>query len=199
VIDCCPRKIAQAGDQPTYMPAKPCKRGHAGPRYTKSGHCVTCMKLKSKSYYQENKDELLVRNKQWFKDNPGRLAELNALWYSANKEYVSAVGREYRKNNKAKVANMLKSWAARNKAKLSEAGIRYRSKVRLAAVPWADQEAIEAIYNERSRLTAETGIVHHVDHIVPIQGEFVCGLHVEHNLQILTASENLAKSNRYEV
>ena len=63
--------------------------------------------------------------------------------------------------------------------------------------PWASGAAIRAIYAEAKRLSKETGVPHHVDHVIPLQGEYVTGLHVETNLQILSASANLAKRNRF--
>lgn len=77
-------------------------------------------------------------------------------------------------------------WAKRNAAKLG------------ATPPWANQEAIKQFYVEARRLTAETGIPHEVDHIVPLQHPLVCGLHVETNLQVLTAEANNTKNNRWE-
>jgi hypothetical protein len=65
--------------------------------------------------------------------------------------------------------------------------------------PWADLVAIEAVYAEARRLTAETGVQHDVDHDVPLQGLLVSGLHVPANLKILTGSENSRKRNRFEV
>lgn len=74
-----------------------------------------------------------------------------------------------------------------------------RSNVMFLATPnWADKKAIKAIYEEARRRTLASGIPHEVDHVLPIQGRKVCGLHVEYNLQILTASENISKHARYD-
>jgi len=66
-----------------------------------------------------------------------------------------------------------------------------------AAPAWRDRAAISSIYREAKRLTLETGVPHHVDHIYPIKGMLSCGLHVHQNLRVLEASENIAKSNTH--
>lgn len=74
---------------------------------------------------------------------------------------------------------------------------------RLSATPkWVGAEektAIKAFYAEAARLTETTGIKHEVDHVIPLKHEFVCGLHVAANLQILTAAQNRSKGNRFEL
>lgn len=52
------------------------------------------------------------------------------------------------------------------------------------------------IYRTAEKLTQDTGVMYHVDHIIPINSPLVCGLHTDANLQILTAEENMKKSNR---
>ncbi|MEQ6358083.1 hypothetical protein ABNX05_26230, partial [Lysinibacillus sp. M3] len=59
-------------------------------------------------------------------------------------------------------------------------------------------DKIEWFYQEAKRLFKDTGVAHHVDHIVPLQGKYVSGLHVPWNLQILTALEISKKSNKHE-
>jgi hypothetical protein len=82
-------------------------------------------------------------------------------------------------------------FAARNAA---------RHAAKLERTPkWADTEAISKIYEKARLLTKETGVAHEVDHIIPLRGELVSGLHVESNLQVITADENRRKNNNYRI
>lgn len=68
---------------------------------------------------------------------------------------------------------------------------KYRANKHLALVPWADTDEIKAIYDNCPEGKE-------VDHIIPIQGTIVCGLHCKHNLQYLPVSDNRSKSNKFD-
>ncbi len=74
-----------------------------------------------------------------------------------------------------------------------------QTRIKKATPIWADKDAIKQFYIEAQRLTKETGIKHEVDHVIPIKGKLVSGLHVPANLQILTEKENQTKNARYKV
>lgn len=85
----------------------------------------------------------------------------------------------------------------KNPARVKANKIKYETK-RLVATPlWASLDEMNKIYEQAKMLTITTGIKHQVDHIIPINGERVSGLHVLSNLQILTQAENVSKSNIY--
>lgn len=72
-----------------------------------------------------------------------------------------------------------------------------KSALQCATPAWADLDAIKALYAESRRLTAETGVKHEVDHIIPIRGKRVCGLHVPWNLRVITKAANARKHAKF--
>jgi hypothetical protein len=88
-------------------------------------------------------------------------------------------------------------WAKTNPHKANRLKAERRARKLRQTPSWADKEAVEAVYLEAQLKTEETGVSHHVDHMVPLKGETVSGLHVQDNLQVLTSEENMSKGNRH--
>lgn len=76
-------------------------------------------------------------------------------------------------------------------------GLKRRIAKRKRTPIWSDKYEIEEIYQTAKRISLNTGIKHEVDHIIPLQGELVSGLHVPENLQIIPKRENRKKRNKY--
>lgn len=116
---------------------------------------------------------------------------------SVCKECHSAESKEYRKNNpdKVKLYNKRPDVKSRN---AYYASLRERHILR-AQPKWLskdDKQAIRDIYDLMRDCRAVTGESYHVDHIVPLNGKNVCGLHVPWNLQVLPSDINMKKSNK---
>lgn len=92
----------------------------------------------------------------------------------------------YIKRARAKTAQ----WKKDNKESYNAYLASRKARVKQATPPWADLKAIRDFY-----FKCPEG--RHVDHIIPIHGEIVSGLHVMGNLQYLIAEDNLRKSNKY--
>ncbi len=116
-------------------------------------------------------------------------------WQRANRERAAEASRRSRAKNKVRRAEICKAWNERNQDKRAAALARRRAKIFTPV--WSDKNSILAFYKKAKELEKETGLKHHVDHIVPLNSAVVCGLHVEANLQILPATENVLKRNLF--
>lgn len=175
------------------------------------GDCVACARARSRAWGALHKELVRERSRAWAVANTDRVKELSRRWYSANadcqralmrdrylknKEASHAQSREWAKNNAEKRKKIARDWVRRNPEQVLARTRAYQLS-KINAVPrWADAEKIKAVYRESARLSRETGVQHHVDHVVPLQSKLVCGLHWHENLAILSAVDNVRKGNR---
>jgi hypothetical protein len=129
----------------------------------------------SGEYRKKNRVEIRNNHKRWRDENPEKIIAYNKKWRAENPE---------------KCAEMDRSWNDRNRWKKNAHRALRRTRLEQRTPDWADLEAINFFYE-----CCPKGC--HVDHIVPIQGRNVSGLHVAENLQWLPATENLSKSNKW--
>lgn len=161
-----------------------------------SAVCNSCRKAyRDKNKDQANADRTLryfanidierLRVKEWRLRNKDIARRSSKSWRLANPDAQKQAEKRWRENNPYKYTAIV---AKRRAAKQS------RTPAWLTSTHLA---AINAVYKHAAELTKVTGIVWHVDHIIPLQGKTVSGLHVPWNLQLLPATENIKKGNRY--
>lgn len=169
-----------------YFTGKPCKRRHLSVRYTASGCCYACHRL-----------SVAVQSAKWQKANAGRAKEIQKQWRDGKRERYRELQRAYYARNKQARNKANAVWRRRNLEVVRAQKRRRYIGERRALAPWANKDAILAIYRRAAALRRLTGIDYQVDHVVPLFGKNVSGLHVETNLQIMTGDANRRKHARW--
>lgn len=158
-----------------------CKNGHDVAR-NKYGRCVACARVSAREYQRRlrvSRPEVAAQRKlKWYLDNPGAKKEIDrkaSLKYSAKHPDRRRLARS--------------NWKIRNPGLVnSHTAARRAAKIKRTPL-WANAEAIAFFYE-----CCPAG--HHVDHILPLSGKTVSGLHVENNLQWLPGVVNIRKGAR---
>lgn len=155
---------------------------------------------KHKEYHVVNAEVERRARLSRYKANPEKGRAACRRFYMANREREirrrTEWTRKWQRENPELVNAKNARWRKQHRDKCNVKFARYRATKLNATPPWVNLGAIESVYAEAAKKTRETGIVHHVDHIVPLRGKTVCGLHVPWNLQVLPATENARKANR---
>jgi hypothetical protein len=111
-------------------------------------------------------------------------------------DHTAQDGRDKIKCHACKGAEQKTNRANYNKLKAQRRAAKLKATPKWLTTSQLDE--IKAMYVLADELTKSTGIPHQVDHIVPLQGSNVCGLHVPWNLQVIAASKNASKGNKFD-
>lgn len=134
-------------------------------------------------------------NRQWRSKNSSKLKARNAAYQVAHKLKIKAWHAANYARNRDAIKARIKAWAAKNPDIVGAHNARQRAAKLHAIAGWANHFFIREIYRLAQLRTKITGLTWHVDHIVPLRGKGVCGLHVENNLRVVPGAENCRKNN----
>jgi hypothetical protein len=204
-----------------YLTGKPCSKGHYAERFAKNRECVSCALERSardprkaertKASAARNHKKRGEAQKKRYHSDPAHFAEINRRYRATNRDSVLEREALWRDQNRAKInayalnryqtdKNAIRAastkWAKANPDKVAARTARRKAALLKATPAWANKAAIEKVYEAAATATRNTGVQYSVDHIIPLRGETVCGLHCEANLQVLTLSENSRKKNK---
>ncbi len=194
------RSEAKAVGATRYFTGKPCPAGHVAERLVSSGACVACVK----NYKATTKEQ------RWESEKKRReRPEVQEARRRAGRAYWDRKSPDERQAYAQASADRVKRWHSEHPERIRTIAAKYRASEKgtetkrmrylrmTSQVPaWADQAVMDSLYAEAVQISADTGVPHVVDHILPICSDVVSGLHVENNLQILTAVDNIRKGNR---
>jgi 5-methylcytosine-specific restriction endonuclease McrA len=184
------RKEAKILGSLWYYTGKLCLNNHESKRKTVNGVCYVCALENTSKWLKARPEYSRARVKKWQKENPEKHKIQHAIrskkYAQANKQTIYESHKKYRQSNKAKIL----SWTRKRQAN------------KLNATPkWLTEQHfidMECKYSVAQMLTLNDYEPYQVDHIIPLQGKTVCGLHVPWNLQIITATQNRKKGNKID-
>jgi len=157
-------------------------------------------KLCKRADYLLNAERERARRRASYAANLEANREAIRAYQNANREVLRASSRNWRKANPEAQHRASSAWAKANPDKRAAAQNKRHTGQKQRTPAWLSAEQLKQIefyYTMAEAMKLATGVPHSVDHIVPLQGSNVSGLHVPWNLQVIPKSDNSKKGNRY--
>ena len=154
------------------------------------------IKMCKAEHYRTNREKLLVRQAAYYKDNQEKRAAYHAAYFAANREKFSGYNAKWYAANAVKQRAIKNAYQATNPDKRRAKRTKRRAAEIQRTPAWADTEAIKLVYLDA--VTRPSDELMHVDHIVPLRGRLVSGLHVANNLRVIPAGENWRKNASFD-
>jgi len=214
------RQEAKSRGLTRYFTGKPCKHGHVVERLVGNSGCIECKRIKAgarnaawisknpekrkaqkKRHYEKNKEKILAKQVE-YKERTVEARKAYFKKYNENRrEAKLRDAAEYRAKNAERINAHLRAYTKQNRDKYN-AYSKLRATAKMHRTPtWLtgdDVWLMKEIYALATLRTKLTKIKWHVDHIIPLQGSIVSGLHVPTNLQVITQTENIRKFNSWD-
>jgi hypothetical protein len=164
----------------------------------KDGYRPSC-KSCGLTYRESNRSKIAEKQREYSDLNKEKERLRVKKYYESNKIRILIDHRKYRDSNKSAKMRSNRLYRILNVSRIHSLSAKRRAMKINATPAWLTKEdhvQIQELYEIAQAFKLYTGQQYHVDHIVPLQGKNVCGLHVPWNLQVLEASENIRKSNK---
>ena len=175
--------------------------------------CKECVKTYRKTYRENNKEKIMIYRKTYNETHKGErrvydkayskiyyethteeIRAKNKAHYEAHREHHNAYSRAYAEAHKEDRRVYNRAYRQTHREKINAKDAKREAIKRQAILPTTDNELIINLYKQRVDMTEERGEQYHVDHIIPLS---IGGAHHQDNLRVITATENMEKSNKY--
>lgn len=156
-------------------------------------------KAYQKEYAQRNRERAYQKVREWRAQNPEKVAAQRQRYAQQHPEKLVEKTQRWRKNHPDKAAEVSRNTRKAHAARVLANKAKYRAQKQHATPKWLNKAhwfEISCIYTYKHALK-QCGLDYHVDHIIPLNGKVVSGLHVPENLQVIPAKQNRLKSNYY--
>jgi len=160
--------------------------------------CIGCVKARASLRYKADPEARKAEMKAYAATHPEQITAIKQAWRDRNNTAVVEYARYRRAIFPAAVAEAQEKYRKANMDVYRAAAAKRRASLLKATPAWANFSVINLYYEFAELLTEVTGIEHEVDHVVPLQGKSVSGLHIETNLCVITKHDNRVKSNSFE-